>query len=202
MVLSLRGLELHGLPNFVHSLRSHAGILDLHFEAEPTPEGRLTVRVAYDSDWTGVRNIIGAIKELGCPEVSLADTANEAAARSRQDAELAVMKRRLILSLSLSIPVFLLAMVMLQIPAFHQLYDVDIFPGLYRSNLSGLSRAHLLMWVLATPVQFWIGRLFYVHAFTSLRSGSANMDVLVVLGKLSPLLTNKAPQLRISILSI
>lgn len=36
--------------------------------------------------------------------------------------------------------------------------------------------------VLATPVQFIIGKQFYVGAYKSLRSGSANMDVLVVMG--------------------
>ena len=35
---------------------------------------------------------------------------------------------------------------------------------------------------LATPVQFIIGRQFYVRAYNALRNGSANMDVLVVLG--------------------
>ncbi|MDD2774513.1 MAG: heavy metal translocating P-type ATPase [Gallionella sp.] len=36
--------------------------------------------------------------------------------------------------------------------------------------------------VLATPVQFGIGRRFYVGAWHSLRSGGSNMDVLVALG--------------------
>ncbi|MFD0676802.1 MULTISPECIES: heavy metal translocating P-type ATPase [unclassified Paenibacillus] len=35
---------------------------------------------------------------------------------------------------------------------------------------------------LATPVQFIIGRQFYVGAYKALRNGSANMDVLVALG--------------------
>jgi Cu+-exporting ATPase len=35
---------------------------------------------------------------------------------------------------------------------------------------------------LATPVQFWIGRRFYVGAWHALRGGAANMDVLVALG--------------------
>ncbi|HEX7951557.1 MAG TPA: heavy metal translocating P-type ATPase, partial [Burkholderiales bacterium] len=39
-----------------------------------------------------------------------------------------------------------------------------------------------LQWVLATPVQFWIGRRFYAGAWNALRGGSANMDVLVALG--------------------
>lgn len=39
-----------------------------------------------------------------------------------------------------------------------------------------------LQFVLATPVQFWIGARFYVGAWHALRGGSANMDVLVALG--------------------
>jgi Cu+-exporting ATPase len=39
-----------------------------------------------------------------------------------------------------------------------------------------------LQWVLATPVQFWIGRRFYVGTWHALRGGSANMDVLIALG--------------------
>ncbi|MDD5241411.1 MAG: heavy metal translocating P-type ATPase [Sulfuricella sp.] len=39
-----------------------------------------------------------------------------------------------------------------------------------------------LQWLLATPVQFWAGKRFYVGAWHALRGGGANMDVLVVLG--------------------
>ena len=39
-----------------------------------------------------------------------------------------------------------------------------------------------LQWLLATPIQFWIGMRFYTGAWHSLRGGSANMDVLVALG--------------------
>lgn len=39
-----------------------------------------------------------------------------------------------------------------------------------------------LQFMLATPVQFIIGAPFYIGAYKSLRSGSANMDVLVALG--------------------
>jgi Cu+-exporting ATPase len=39
-----------------------------------------------------------------------------------------------------------------------------------------------LQFALATPVQFWIGSRFYSGSWSSLRSGGANMDVLVALG--------------------
>lgn len=36
--------------------------------------------------------------------------------------------------------------------------------------------------LFATPVQFWFGRRFYIAAYQALKAGTANMDVLVVLG--------------------
>ena len=39
-----------------------------------------------------------------------------------------------------------------------------------------------LQWLLATPVQFWSGRRFYVGSWKALRGGTANMDVLVAIG--------------------
>ncbi|HEY1070052.1 MAG TPA: heavy metal translocating P-type ATPase [Thermomonas sp.] len=37
-------------------------------------------------------------------------------------------------------------------------------------------------WLLATPVQFWLGARFYRAGFAALRAGSGNMDQLVALG--------------------
>ncbi|WP_379348471.1 copper-translocating P-type ATPase [Paenibacillus sp. GCM10027629] len=42
-----------------------------------------------------------------------------------------------------------------------------------------------VQFLLATPVQFWIGRSFYVGACQALRHGIANLDVLVVLSTTS-----------------
>ncbi len=39
-----------------------------------------------------------------------------------------------------------------------------------------------LFWALATPVQFYVGKQYYVGGYKSLRNRSANMDVLVALG--------------------
>ena len=39
-----------------------------------------------------------------------------------------------------------------------------------------------IYWILSTPIQFVIGYQFYRNSFTSIRVGSANMDVLVALG--------------------
>lgn len=42
-----------------------------------------------------------------------------------------------------------------------------------------------LQWLLATPVQFWCARRFYVAAARALRAGTGNMDLLVSLGTLA-----------------
>src|SRR5262249_47475019 len=47
------------------------------------------------------------------------------------------------------------------------------------------ARADLLNWfflALATPVQFYSGWDFYVHAFKALKNKTANMDTLIALG--------------------
>lgn len=41
---------------------------------------------------------------------------------------------------------------------------------------------NMLFWLLATPVQFYTGRDYYVGGWNSIRNGAANMDVLVALG--------------------
>ncbi len=51
--------------------------------------------------------------------------------------------------------------------------------------LGGWAHAPWVNWVmfgLATPVQFWVGWDYYAGAWTALRNGAANMDVLVALG--------------------
>jgi Cu+-exporting ATPase len=42
-----------------------------------------------------------------------------------------------------------------------------------------------LQWLLATPVQFWCARRFYLAAARAVRAGSGNMDLLVSIGTLA-----------------
>jgi len=51
-----------------------------------------------------------------------------------------------------------------------------------RPNWLSATVHHYLMWLLATPVQFWVGRQFYLGAWSALRNKSFNMDTLIVLG--------------------
>ncbi|MFC5481074.1 heavy metal translocating P-type ATPase [Massilia suwonensis] len=52
------------------------------------------------------------------------------------------------------------------------------------AQLAGLdwSLPGWLQWLLATPVQFWLGARFYRAGWKALRAGSGNMDLLVAIG--------------------
>ena len=65
--------------------------------------------------------------------------------------------------------------------------SVALITPMVLSMLLMLFEVHLpiptwLQWVLATPVQFWIGARFYRGAWASVKHGSGNMDLLVALG--------------------
>ena len=77
----------------------------------------------------------------------------------------APLKRDTVLALALTVP--LLA------PMVAALFGADW-------ALSGW-----LQWLLATPVQFWSARRFYVAAFKAVRAGTGNMDLLVSIGTLA-----------------
>ncbi|TSC68223.1 MAG: copper-translocating P-type ATPase CopA [Parcubacteria group bacterium Gr01-1014_66] len=78
-------------------------------------------------------------------------------------------KRRVIASFVLAGPIIVYYMLihMLNLKHVHALWGLDL---------------NYLYWVLSTPVQFIIAWPFYRNATTAVRVGSANMDVLVVLG--------------------
>ena len=76
---------------------------------------------------------------------------------------------RVIASFILSTPIIIYYMLihMFNLQHVHSVWGIDL---------------NYLYWVLSTPIQFVIAWPFYRNAFTAVRVGSANMDVLVVLG--------------------
>ena len=97
-----------------------------------------------------------------------ADSQLEDAEEKARGLEIAQQRRLLIFGLIFTIPIFILSM------------GRDM--GLLPTSLSNATWLNTLLWVLATPVQFYVGWQYYVNGYKSLRNGSANMDVLVALG--------------------
>ncbi len=75
--------------------------------------------------------------------------------------ELARLKFKVALSAIFAIPAFILGMFFMSNPIPFQDY---------------------IMWLLATPIQFYIGWQFYIGSWTALKNKSANMDSLIALG--------------------
>ncbi|KOS19439.1 Copper-transporting ATPase 2 [Escovopsis weberi] len=78
------------------------------------------------------------------------------------------------ISASFALPVFFISMVMPMVIPKYDLGAYMVAPGLFLGDLICL--------VLTVPVQFGVGRRFYVSAYKSLSHGSPTMDVLVILG--------------------
>ncbi|KAK9810274.1 hypothetical protein WJX72_007760 [[Myrmecia] bisecta] len=127
--------------------------------------------VEFDPDKTGPRHLIEAVEDMGFEaEATGADRGTAAADRR---AELAYWRRLFTASAALTIPVFLVAMVFPMSPALKPLMDFQLF---------GFPLNQVIKWALTTPVQFVIGWRFHAGAWKAIKSGRANMDVLVSLG--------------------
>ena len=99
---------------------------------------------------------------------------SEAVAAYERVKEVRNARNSFLVSLIFAIPAFLVGMVFSWIPALSGLFHRNVVPG--------LSIRALVLLVLSTPVQFWLGRSFHIGAWKALRHRAANMDTLVSLG--------------------
>ncbi len=122
-------------------------------------------RVKYIPTIVSQAELRRAIKAAGFDVVETGGEAEDAEQLARER-EIAQQRGLLVTGLAFTIPLFILAMVRdLLMPAWAlQAWVV------------------WLMFVLATPVQFYVGWQYYTGAFTALRNRSANMDVLIAMG--------------------
>ncbi|OGS95429.1 MAG: copper-translocating P-type ATPase [Gallionellales bacterium RIFCSPLOWO2_02_FULL_57_47] len=115
--------------------------------------------IAYDPQQTDIADLIKAVQGAGFDAHRMRDFAAE---KQQRAATYRKEKIQFIIAVLLTLP--LLVEMLLMFAGIHAM-----LPG-------------WLQWLLATPVQFWSGRRFYTGAWSSLRGGGANMDVLVALG--------------------
>ncbi len=121
-----------------------------------------TARVTFIPGLVTIDQLIDAVINAGygASEVSASSHAEE---KARRQAAYQAELRLFWISAILTLPL------VLQMGAMFSGHDMEMLP-------------RWLQWLLATPVQFWIGWRFYVGGWHSLRGGGANMDVLVALG--------------------
>ncbi|WFD36765.1 P-type Cu(+) transporter [Malassezia cuniculi] len=130
-------------------------------------------RVEYTPAETGVREIVDAIHDAGFDAIVHDERDATQLASLTRIAETAEWRRTFLVSLSFAIPVFLVSMVFPH-TALRSLVMSQVLPNLYLKDVVCL--------LLTMPVQFGLGRRFYVASWRALSHGSATMDVLVVTG--------------------
>jgi len=86
---------------------------------------------------------------------------------TQPEKELKKLKMHVAISIVLTIPI-----IVLTLP--HMLEQIPGFLPMHISNY--------VMFVLATPIQFWIGWRFYRGLWDGLRTKASNMDTLIALG--------------------
>ena len=149
-------------------------------------EGVLEAQVTYATEKARVKYIPTivtqaelrrAVSSAGFEAVELGGEAEDAEAKAREH-EINEQWRLLVIGLIFTVPLFVLSMSK----------DFGLLPDFVYVNttMSGMRDAQpwfgWLMLALAIPVQFYVGRQYYVGAYKALRNKSANMDVLIAMG--------------------
>ena len=113
-------------------------------------------RVEFDEALVGPEKLVALITAKGYPAKIGTDPDTERRIRAKEIADLRTL---LIFSAVLALPALLLGMVFMELP--------------YRM---------LILFLLATPVQFIAGKNFYLGAWSALKNRTASMDTLIAVG--------------------
>ncbi|KAH8679954.1 E1-E2 ATPase-domain-containing protein [Tricladium varicosporioides] len=135
---------------------------------------RLTIK--HQPNIVGLRVLVELIEAQGYNALVADNDDNNAQLESlAKTREITEWRNAFKTSLCFAIPVFLISMCLpMMLPALDFGSLIVFFPGLYLGDIICL--------ILTIPVQFGIGKRFYVSAYKSMKHGSPTMDVLVVLG--------------------
>lgn len=126
-----------------------------------------TAKIAYISGQVIPADFIAAIEGAGYGVVEAESDQLADAEQAAREAEIHDQTRKFWTGVVFSLPLFLFSMAR----------DFALL-GPWSDALWG----NWLMFVLATPVQFYVGWDYYTGGFKALRNGAANMDVLVAMG--------------------
>lgn len=165
-VKEVADLQISGMSCAACAARIEKGLSKLPGVTEANVNLALEhARVEFSPAEVSVEDLIQRVRKLGF-DASMKQT-NEETAHNRNQ-EITKLKRKLILSIILSFPLLWTMAAHFSFTSFIWVPDIFLNPW--------------FQFILATPVQFYVGKQFYVGAYKALNNGSANMDVLVALG--------------------
>jgi Cu+-exporting ATPase len=120
--------------------------------------------VSYDSDVVTDEHLSSAVKGAGYQALMKQEVEDEDSAKKTKQKELTILRNKVYFSLVLG-----------------GLILWGSFPGLMETAPMFLTYFWVQL-ILATPVQFWIGAVFYRATIPALKHRTANMDTLVAIG--------------------
>lgn len=166
IVLKVKGMHCASCAILIDKLLSkQAGVTK-----SSTSYGAQKVALEFEESQISLEKIDQFVNKLGYdvirPEEESANVEDEEAAEKRQ---LDLAKKRVVAAFAISSPIiaYYMGVHMFNLPHVHQIFGIDL---------------NYIYWILSTPIQFVIGWPFYRNAWSAIRIGAANMDVLVVLG--------------------
>lgn len=166
LVLKIKGMHCASCSTLIDKLvGKQEGVI-----AIKTNYGAEKTAIEFDESKISLTKVDELLHKLGYdlirPDEQDSTVAEEEKKEKKQIAE---ARRRVIASFVLAAPIIIYYMLihMFNLKHVHALYGIDL---------------NYIYWILSTPIQFVIAWPFYRNSITAIRVGSANMDVLVVLG--------------------
>lgn len=122
--------------------------------------------VQFEPTTTDTEKLIKSVENIGYGAI-LDDEKHRELIANQKALEVSRMKRDLLISALLSAPMVIGMLLMLV--------------GIHNDFVMFIHRP-IVQFILATPVQFWIGARFYKGAYHAIKTKAPNMDVLVAMG--------------------
>ncbi|MEK7622018.1 MAG: heavy metal translocating P-type ATPase [Patescibacteria group bacterium] len=166
LVLKVKGMHCASCAILIDKLvGKQAGVI-----RASTSYGAEKVTLEFDETKITLEKIDQLINQLGYDLIRPEEEGGTLEEEEKKEAkQIKEAGRRVLLAFIISAPIVIYYMFihMFNLKHVHEIWGLDL---------------NYVYWVLSTPIQFVIAWPFYRNAFTALRVGVANMDVLVVLG--------------------
>lgn len=170
IVLRVYGMTCASCTNTVESgLSSVPGILSVSASLATN-----TVTIQFDRAFIGPREMVERIEDMGF-DAMVSDQNDATQVQSLQRTkEVLEWRSRFLWSVAFAVPVLIISKICHLIPPLRMFLAMHLCTGIHLEDV--------ILLILTTPAQFWVGAKFHRNAFKSLKHGTATMDVLVMLG--------------------
>jgi P-type Cu+ transporter len=165
LVLKVKGMHCASCAVLIDKLlQKQQGVV-----SSSTSYGAQKVALEFDDSKISLQKIDEFVNKLGYDVIRPDEATSAEEEEQAEGRELQLAKRRVIASFAIAAPIiaYYMGVHMFNLPHIHQLWGIDL---------------NYFYWILSTPIQFVIAWPFYRNAYSAIRIGAANMDVLVVLG--------------------